>query len=106
MPRCSDDEQVDEFVHRRRFEPAGVERNVEDGALLLRRKASRQVGPELFHEQRNAVSAPAAMADRVLDDDFLQPAAVLELDRDRIGDRALVRIEVVAREAPVLDRPF
>src|SRR5215472_1802366 len=98
----SDDEKVDEFVHRRRFEPARVERDLENRLLLLRGEAAREIDPELLNEQRNALGAPPAMADRILDPDFLQAAAVLELDADRVRDRALVRIEVFAREALVL----
>src|SRR5438105_12283065 len=100
---ASDDEKIDEFVHRHRLEPVRIERDIENGALLLRRKAARQVGLEFFNEQGDALLAPAAMSDRILNEDFLEPRAVVELDGDGVGDRALVRVEVILGEAAVLD---
>src|SRR5439155_21188046 len=100
---ASDDEKIDEFVRRRRFEPARIERDVENSALLLRRKAARQLGPELLDQHGDALLAPAAMSDGILDDDFLELRAVVELDGDRVGDRALVRVEVIFGKAAVLD---
>src|SRR5207244_4217973 len=47
--------------------------------------------------------ATAAMADRIFDDDFARAAAVVELDRDGIGDRALRRIEIVPGKLLILD---
>ena len=43
------------------------------------------------------------MADWILDSDFIELRAVAELDGKRVGDRALVRIEIIARVSAVLD---
>ena len=45
----------------------------------------------------------AAMSDRILDDHFLELRTVVELDGDGVGDRALVRVEVIPRKAAVFD---
>ncbi|HEX7558202.1 MAG TPA: hypothetical protein VF386_03345, partial [Usitatibacter sp.] len=66
------------------------------------RRTAREVGLEFFHQQRDAVGAPAGMADRVLDHDFREFPAVLELDSKRIRDGAFFRVVVILGEALVL----
>src|SRR5712692_5452520 len=101
--QCSYDEQVDEFVDRSSCEPRIVERDLEDSALLLRWKTASEIGLEFFDQQRDSFLAPAAVPDRILYDDFLELATILEFDGDRVGDRALVRIEIVLREPRIFD---
>src|SRR5437773_10768013 len=99
----SDDIEVDVFVHRHRLELLLVERGGEDRVLLLLRKAPREVGAELRFEQRDALLAAATVTDRVLDNDFGQAVAVLEVDGKRVRDAALLGIVVILRELRVLD---
>ena len=73
-PPRSDGIEIDIVVDRHRFEPPLIERHVEDRLLLLRVEAAREIGAEFFHQQRNAVGAPALVADRIFDDDFRKDA--------------------------------
>src|SRR5258708_32396988 len=99
----SNNEQVDEIVHWSRLESCRIERQIEDRALLFGRKTPGQVGLEFLDEYRNALLAAAAVADGIFDDHFLEPSAIDELDGNRVGDGAFVRVEVVLRELLVLD---
>ena len=52
------------------------------GSLLLRLvEAPREVGLELFEQQRNPVAATQPVADRILDNNLRQHRAIVELDR-------------------------
>src|SRR6185503_18122511 len=99
----SDHEQVDELADGRRGEPVRIHAKIENSLLLLRREAARQVGLELLHQDRHPFGAAALVPDRVLAHDFLELGAVLELHAERIGDRALPRVVVVAREPLVFN---
>src|SRR5450432_760708 len=99
----SNDEQVDKFVDWGSVEFRGIERQVENRPLLLCRKTPRKVGLELLDQHRNAFLAATTVPDGIFDDHFLELSAVDELDGNRVGDRALVRIQVVLREFLVLD---
>ena len=46
--------------------------------------------------------APPAMAHRVLDEDLLEDAAILQRHGQSVGDRAPFRVQVVGRENRVL----
>ncbi len=70
-------------------------------SCCLCREAAREVGPELLDQQRNAVLAPTLVTDRIFDYDFVELRSVVEFDRQRIGDRALLRIVVILRELRV-----
>ncbi len=70
--RVHNHHQVDEFVHRQRRQPVGIQRDVEDRRALFLREAAREVGLELLDQHRDAFLAPAAVADRIFDDDFLR----------------------------------
>src|SRR6478752_9749520 len=96
-------QQIDELVHGHCGEPLRVERDVEYGLLLAPGEAPRDIRAELLDQYGNTFLAPPAVADRILDDDFLRARAVVELHGDRVGDRAPLRIEVIARELLVLD---
>src|SRR5690606_13993964 len=74
--RASDDVEVDVLVDRHRLERLLVERYVEDGLLLPGREATREVGPELGLEQRDAFLATPLVADRVFADDLVEHLAV------------------------------
>ena len=69
----------------------------QDRLLLLGREPAREVGPELLYQQRNAFVAAARVADRIFDHDFVELLAVVEFDRQRVGDRALLRIVIIPR---------
>ena len=71
----SDHHQVDELVHRHRLERC-LRRARDRGSprCCLAGKRAREVGPELLDQQRHAFLAAAAVADRILDDDFLELA--------------------------------
>src|SRR5688572_26798151 len=99
-------EQVDELAHRGRRQPLGVEAQLEDPLLLRGREAPREIGLELLHQHRHAFLAPALVADRVLDGDFLELLLVLELHGERVGDRALFRVVIVLRVLLVLDAGY
>src|SRR5205807_9313321 len=87
---------------RRLFQPAGIRAELKNSLLLLRREVPREMGPEFPDQDRHAFLAAAPVAERVLAEHFLELAAVLELDREGVGDRALLRVVVVAGEALVL----
>jgi len=80
-----------------------IEGDVEDRLLLLSGKDPRDVRAEFFDQHGDTFGAPAPMTDRILDDDFRRARAIVELDGDRIGDRPVRRIEVIARELGILD---
>src|SRR6185295_9205301 len=61
---------------------------------------------ELLHQDRHAFLAAALVADRVLAHHFLQLAAVLECDRQRVGDRAFLGVVVIPGVALVLDASY
>src|SRR6185437_14763635 len=73
-----------------------------DGVLLLLRETPREIAPELRQQERNALLPPAPVTDGILHHDLIERASVLEPDGDRICDRALLRIEIVAGELRVL----
>ena len=98
----SDDEHVHEFVHGHCFEPLLVRARVDDLCGSPSGKARQQVAPELVHEDRNAGFAPTPMANRILDFDLFGLRAVLEKNLNRIGDRTLVGLVVLAAVACIL----
>src|SRR5688572_3547411 len=102
-PGRSNNEEIDELVDRRRFEALLITAQIEDRGLLLGREFPPQVGAELGFKQRYALLAAAAVPDRILDLDVLGLAAVLEEHLDRIRDRTLARVEIVARPLLFLD---
>src|SRR5689334_25253591 len=93
-------------MDRRRFEALLVHAAREDRRLLLRREASREIAFELLNEERHAFLAATLVANRVLDDHLGELLAILEFDRQPIGNGALLRIEIVARELLVLDAHY
>src|SRR5205807_5536112 len=100
--RCSWDEQIHEFIDRRLFQPARIRAELKNSLLPLRREVSREMSPEFLDQDRHAFLAAAPVAERVLAEHFLELAAVLALDAEGVGDRALLRVVVVAGEALVL----
>ncbi|CAM2154606.1 hypothetical protein PT2222_300120 [Paraburkholderia tropica] len=90
--------QVDVLVHGHGLEPCRIQRDIENRLLLLRGEAPREVGPELFDQQRDAGFAASLVADRILHHDFVERRAVVQLDGQRIRDRTLVGIVIIARE--------
>src|SRR5690606_38330732 len=58
--------EVDVFVYRHRFQPLTVQRCIENCLSLSGVEATGQVGAELGLQQRDAVVAPAPVADRIL----------------------------------------
>src|SRR5207302_6506871 len=95
--------QVDEFIDRRLLQALLILAELEDRLLPLAREAAREIALELLDEVRDAFLAPALVADRIFHDHLGQGAAVVELHRQRIRDGALLRIEVILAELPVLD---
>src|SRR5690606_9633725 len=100
---ASDDVEIHVLVDRHRLERVLVQRDPQDRVLLLRREAPGEVGAELGLQQRNAFLAPALVPDGVFAHDLVELPAVRELDRQRVGDRALLRVVVVRGELLVLD---
>src|SRR3954470_199507 len=96
-------EQVYELVDGRAMQALDVLAQLEDRPLLPLGKAARQVGLEFLDQHRHAFLAAALMADWVFAHHFLELRAVLESDGERVGDRTLLRVVVVARKALVLD---
>src|SRR5262245_60495980 len=101
--KSSDRHQIDEFMAGHRVDLLWIERGNKNRLLLLRREAPRDVRLELLDQHRHAFGAPPPMADGIFDDDLARSAAIVELDRDGIRDRALFGIEIVARKGFVLD---
>ena len=61
--------------------------------MLFSGEASRQIGPEFFQQQRDTVTAPARMAERIFDFNSRRLAAILEGDTDRRAIRAPLWVE-------------
>src|SRR5882672_9153308 len=101
--RCSYHHQIDEVIYRRLLEPLLVLAQIEDRLLLLRRKAPREVALELLDQARDAFLAAALVPERILDHHLRERAAVIELDGERVRDRALLGVQVVFAELLVLD---
>src|SRR6218665_3838102 len=95
--------EIDMVIPRSWCQPFLVERDLQDLLLALGCQGQRQMGAELGFEQRQALGAPALVADRIGHQRFGQAAAVGQCDRQRVGDGALVRVMVVAREGWLLD---
>src|SRR4051812_13778969 len=85
-------------MHGQRLEPRLVGARGLDASALRRVESRRQIGTELLDELRNAVGPPPSMADRVVDAYALAVRAVIEEHLDRVADRALIGIHVVATE--------
>lgn len=66
-------------------------------------KVGRDVVLELGHEEGGALGAAALVADGVLDLDFVEDGAVVELDEEGVADGALLRVVVVDAESLVFD---
>ncbi|CAG9196978.1 hypothetical protein BCAR13_120040 [Paraburkholderia caribensis] len=66
--------------------------------LLLRRKAPREIRPELLDQQRDAFGAATLVTERVLNDYLVERRSVGERDCQPICDRALVRVVIILRE--------
>jgi hypothetical protein len=66
-------------------------------------KVVRDMPLELVDQKRCALSASALVADRVLDLNLVQDGAVVELDKEGVANRSLVRCVVLGAEALVLN---
>jgi len=66
-------------------------------------KVVADVAAELGEEEGRALGAPALVADRVLDLDLVEHGAVIELDKQRVTDGALLGVMIVDAETAVLD---
>src|SRR5438045_4168316 len=92
----------DEVVDRQRLELRLVRARGLDTRDLRRAETRLEVLPELREQQRDPLGAPAPVADRIVDRDARAARAVLEEHLERVADRALVGVEVVAAEIAVL----
>ena len=71
--------------------------------LTLRREVGINVALELLEQQGRALCTATLVTDRVLNLNFVEDGAVLELDKKRIADRALARLVVLDAESLVLN---
>jgi hypothetical protein len=66
-------------------------------------KVVSDVPTEFGKQERGAFLATAPVANRVLDLDLVKYRAVVQLDEQRVSDRAFFRVVVVHAEALILD---
>jgi len=66
-------------------------------------KVMADVAAELGQEEGGALGAAALVADGVLDLDLVEHGAVIELDKQRVADGALLGVMIVNAEAVVFD---
>ncbi|SAL75210.1 hypothetical protein AWB69_09290 [Caballeronia udeis] len=66
--------------------------------MLLGWETPCEVNLELLDQKGDAVLATTLVSNRIFDDHFVELAAVVELDCQRIGDRTLLRIVIVLGE--------
>lgn len=66
-------------------------------------KVVSDVPTEFVEQEWNALFATAPVPDRVLDLDLVEHRTVLQLDEQRISDRAFFRVVVVDAEILILD---
>src|SRR5471032_3404470 len=93
--------QVNVFIDRHCFERCLIQRYREDRLLLLGWETPCEIGPELLDQKGDAVFATTLVSNRIFDDDFIEFAAVIKLDGQRISDRTLLRIVIILRELRV-----
>src|SRR5690554_3942163 len=101
-PKVSDDEHVDEPMHRHGLEPGMVPTQSQDALATLGGEARRQVAAKLLFQDGDAFAPAAAMADGVFDFDALRGSAIAEEDLDGIGDGASVGSQIVLGIAGLL----
>src|SRR5471032_2806300 len=87
--------QINVFIDRHCFERCLIQRYREDRLLLLGWETPCQVGLELLDQKGDAVFATAFVSDRVFNDHLIELRAVIELDRQCIGDRTQLRIVII-----------
>ena len=90
-------------MNRRGVEFFRIEAKVHDRLALRWGEARRQVGFELFYQERHAFGPAAAVADGIFDGDFRRARAVFEKDLHGVSDRALVGIEIFLGIARIFD---
>ena len=83
-------EQAHKLVQRHRLQCTRIAARVEDARDLTAGQVSEQRGFEFSQQNRYALDAPLAMADRKIDRDFFGLAAVGEEHLHRVADVALV----------------
>ena len=66
-------------------------------------KVVSDVPTEFGKQERGAFLATAPVANRVLDFDLVKYRTIIQLDEQRISDRAFFRVVVVHAEALILD---
>ena len=71
--------------------------------LVALSEVGSNVPLELGHEKRSALLAAALVANRVLNLDLVEDSAVVELDKESVGDGALSGIMVVDAVLRLLD---
>src|SRR6266536_1924946 len=79
------EEILHELTHGHSFQPCHIVKHREDDSDALLGETGCRVGFEFFHEQRNAFSSAATVANRIFHCDFLRSAAVAEEDLHSVG---------------------
>ena len=74
-------------MHRRVFQPLLVLAQRQDRCGLFSWEAPHEIGFEFSFQHRDTLSTSAAVADRVLYDDFFSLAAIFEEHLYAVGDR-------------------
>src|SRR6516162_4090421 len=95
-------EHIHEICHSGCLQSWPVLTERHDRLHALGRQLRRQVGACLFEQQRQSIGAAAAVAERVLHFDSLRGAAAFEKHLHRVGDRALVGLQIL----PAIARIF
>src|SRR5689334_22623230 len=98
-----DRKHVREFVDPRRLKRRQLQTKIKNVPALLRREARREIGFEFFYEQRHAFVPPAPVTNRIFNRYFFGARAVREKDLNRIGNRALIRFEIIMGVARIFD---
>src|SRR6266568_6233237 len=99
----SDYEQVYEFLGWRRLQALLIAAQPEDRLAPFLRKAAIQVPAEFLFEQGNAFVTAAVVAERIFYRHLERGGSVPEENLQLVSDRALFRVQIIARVALVLN---
>src|SRR5581483_8411231 len=88
--------QREKITHRAGIHPRWLVGQAADRGHGLAGQAGAQVPDQLVAQQRDALDAPTAMANGVLDLEAVRPRPVAEHDLHGVGHRPLVRIQIIA----------
>ena len=97
------DKDVGELVDRHARQTLGIGDNVQNFLLVIGVVVVRNVPLELVDQEGGSLSAAPLVSNGVLNLNFVEDCAVVELDKESVSDRALLRVVIVNAESRIFN---